>query len=228
MIHYHFRLQDGQVFHFSVDPKRTGSLNPAENAPAFWTRLEYHQCTRCPLRGSAHQHCPAALDTQHVAETFSSIISHARVSVEVNTPERTYLKETDAQTALRSLFGLVMATSGCPILSRFRGLAQMHLPFATLKEMTFRSVGSFLLHQYFRHQDGEQADWDLESLEAFCADLARVNECFKARLDDASVKDANLNAISSLFAMAIGVSMALQDQLKNFRHLTIDTEKLWE
>lgn len=228
MIHYHFRLQDGRTFQFSVDPKRTTSLIQEDAEPAFWTRLEYNQCLHCPLQSTAQAHCPAALDIQHVAEAFSSIISHTRVQVEVQTPERTYLKETDAQTGLRSLFGLVMATSGCPVLSRFRGLAQMHLPFATLDEMTFRTVGSFLLEQYFRHKNDKPPDWNLNEMQTFCNNLTTVNESLKARLEMACVKDANLNAVTTLFAMSLGVSMELEDQLQGLRHFALDLDNLWK
>jgi hypothetical protein len=139
--------------------------------------------------------------------------------IEVVTQERTYSKETDAQTGLRSLLGLIMATSGCPVLSQLKGLASSHLPFANLEETLFRTAGAYLIKQYFIHKDGGTPDLDLTGLDHLYRELQTVNRCFKGRLDTAFSKDSNLNAIGSLLYVAVGVSYSLQDNLMELKAL---------
>ncbi len=221
-IQYKFKLDGGEEYAFLVDTQRGSeeSLNTT-NFP-FWTKLDFHKCINCPLSETEHGFCPAALDTKRITETFKQMVSTESVTVEVSTPDRTYLKQTDSQTGLRALFGLVMATSGCPVLGRFRGMANTHLPFATMEETILRVVGSYLIQQYqqyIRNMDGEQPDWKLDGLNAFYAELQEVNRCFKGRIDAASEKDANMNALGSLVYLAMGVSFSLEDQLSDLREM---------
>jgi hypothetical protein len=114
---------------------------------------------------------------------------------------------------LRALLGLVMATSACPITSRLKALTYYHLPFASIEETLFRVVSAYLIKQYFALQTGAEPDWDLRGLNQFYQDLQEVNACFKGRLDSASAKDANLNAICSLNFLSVAVANSLEDEL---------------
>ena len=136
------------------------------------------------------------------------------------------VKRTDAQTGLRALFGLVMATSGCPILSRLRGLARTHLPFSTMEETIFRTVGAYLIQQFLIQKNGGEPDWELKGLYLLYEQLQEVNRCFKARIDAASEQDANMNALGSLIYLAMGVSFSLEAQLQEIQHLTISPAQL--
>lgn len=217
MIEYGFFLEGDRTIRFTVDRGRRHDLREDARPHADWTRLEFQPCENCPHRASGWRHCPAALDLEQITSQFSDILSFERAKVEVITPERTYVRECDVQTALRSLLGLVMATSACAILAQFRGLAASHLPFATLDETLFRTTGAFLLKQYFIQQDGGQPDWQLGGLHAFYRELQTVNRGFKRRLDSAFAKDANLNAIGSLLYVSMGVTYGLEDNLRELR-----------
>ncbi len=216
-ISYVFTMADGRSFHFEVHPDRPSSSPPDRLAGAEWTHLDFHQCPDCPLDATQHRHCPAAVDVQAIATVFSDIISYERTRVEVTTPERTFLKLTDVQTGLRGLLGLVMATSGCPVLSKLKGLAHYHLPFATVEETTFRTVSLYLLRQYFVHRDGGAPDLELRGLLAFYEQLQELNRAFQKRLSAASERDANLNAINSLFSLSAVVAIALEEKLESLR-----------
>lgn len=217
MIEYRFILAENRILHIQVDRQR--HCQPPQNSQSHapWTQLEFHQCDHCPLHSSVWHYCPAAFDLEQITSQFGDILSYDRARVEVITPERTYLKECDVQTALRSLIGLVMATSACPILGQFRGLAGSHLPFSTLEETLFRTTGAYLLKQYFVRQNGGEADMDLKGLDAFYQELQLVNRCIKSRLDSEFAKDANLNAIGSLLYISMGVSYSLEDKLEELR-----------
>jgi hypothetical protein len=217
MIRYRFVLESGQMFQFEVHRQRVfdRAVDLTEHAP--WTRLTFNQCERCSLTEAHCQHCPVALDVEQIANRFQDILSYERAQVEVLTPERTYLKLCDVQTGLRSLLGLVMATSACPVLSQLKGMASTHLPFATLEETLFRTAGAYLIQQYFAHKAGGQPDLDMRGLDALYKELYAVNRSFKTRLDSACSKDSNLNAIGSLIYVSMGVSCSLEDNLKELR-----------
>jgi hypothetical protein len=217
MIEYRFLIEGGRAIQLTVDRNRRQDPQDETRPHAEWTRLAFHQCDNCPFSAAAWRFCPVAVDLEQIAARFGDILSYEKARVEVHTPERTYLKECDVQTALRSLLGLVMATSDCTILAQFRGLAASHLPFSTLEETLFRTVGAYLLKQYFVYKSGGAPDLDLRGMDTFYRELQIVNRCFKNRLDSAFARDANLNAIGSLLYVSLGVSYSLEDELRELR-----------
>lgn len=225
MIVYRFTFDDGQYQEFTVDPERRFNPELDIRDHPSWTRLTFNQCRNCPLHPQHLRHCPAAVDSAEVVQAFRNVISYTTATVEVTTEDRTYIAQCDLQTALRSLLGLVMATSACPILSRLRGLARTHLPFASMNETLFRTAGAYLLQQYRVHKAGGQPDWDLRGLDAFFLDLQTLNQSFKARLDSISEQDANLNAIGALIQVSAGISLCIEDRLDELRGYTLDTPR---
>ena len=217
LVTYTFDLPDGKSLSFSVDVNRkvaAGTPPPFESPD--WTRLEYHRCPHCPLAGTC-SHCPPAVDAAPILEKFSHVNSVAKVRVTVATPERTSVKETDAQTGLNALLGLVMATSACPIVSRLRSQALFHLPFASVEETLYRTVGDYLIKQYFIMKDGGTPDFGLTGLDALYRDLAELNGAFFKRVQAASPRDANVNAVVFFRSLSDIVSMSLEDRLAPLR-----------
>ena len=88
---------------------------------------------------------------------FGTIHSHTEVTTTVVTPERTYVQQGHAQEALRSLFGLIMATSGCPLMLPFKYMARYHLPFSTIEETISRITSTYLLRQLLTNSGPDQA-----------------------------------------------------------------------
>lgn len=213
-IRYTLRFQDASSVACDIDTERTGSLVDADAAPQ-WTRLEHHRCSNCPLSAERHSHCPAALDIAKVVSCFAEAPSHKAVHVQVDMHERTHSRDTDLQTALHSVLGLMLSTSACPVLSRMRASARQHVPFATLDETLFRMVGAYLIGQYLQNRQGEQTDWSLQALVDFCADVQTVNQHLQQRLQELKGGDAHLNAIVSLMSMAMLVSFSLEQNLGN-------------
>jgi hypothetical protein len=219
MIDYRFYKEGTLIVSFEVDPKRKYQRKEIQPSDAEWTHLEYRKCKNCPLSKEDYPHCPAAIDVKDIADHFSNIISFERVTVEVVTDIRVFRKECDVQTALRSLNGLVMATSACPILGRLRFMAQFHLPFANVEETLFRTASAYLLQQYFQYQRSGQADWDLVGLRRIYQDLETVNQSFKKRIESASEADANMNAIGSLFYLGTAITISIDEQLAELEEI---------
>lgn len=221
MIVYRFTFEDGKSREFTIDPERPFDSVQDQSAQSSWTQLARHRCPHCPLDPSQANHCPPALDSAAIVTTFHSVLSYEVATVEVITPERTYVSRCDLQTALRALLGLVMATSACPILARLKGLARLHLPFASLEETLLRTAGAYLLKQYLVFKQGGAPDWELKGLDAYYQDLQLLNQHFKKRLDEFSQLDANLNAIGALINVSMGVSMSIEDRLAILEEYTL-------
>jgi hypothetical protein len=218
MVSYEFTLADGRVHRFVVD-QDDGEAPPDSAELPAWTRLGFHQCGNCPLHPDRSPRCPVAVDVFRITERFADMLSYERVHVQVTRGARSYDIDCDVQTGLGSLLGLVMASSGCPILSQLRGLTHFHLPFAEFEETLFRTVGLYLLRQYFVAQDGGQPDFELAGLARLYEDLQEVNRSFKRRIEGASPRDASINAVTLLFSVSALVSMSVEGGLGQLRKL---------
>lgn len=211
---YNLRAENGAEHTFEIDLERRHHPEaPLTGHHPEWTQLEFQRCSNCPIDPAQHRCCPPALDIVPLAEPFADSLSIARVDVWVHTAERSYFKNCDLQTALKSLFGLVMASSACPHMARLKPLAYFHLPFATLEETVHRTVGAYLVNQYLSHTEGGKADWELKGLETLFGELRTVNIHFMKRLRKASTEDANINALQSFVSISSLVEMGIDDML---------------
>ncbi len=215
-IRYTLTVENANSVSCVIDTERTDSVLGDSPAPE-WTRLGHHQCSHCPLSAEQHTHCPAARDIAAIVERFSEVPSHAAVHVQADMLERSHSRHTDLQTALQSVLGLMMATSACPVLSRMKGPARLHMPFATLDETLFRMVGAYFIGQYHRARQGQAPDWSLHSLADFYEQVQTVNQHLKLRLDSMAGNDAHLNAVVSLMSVSMLVSFSLDQNLENLK-----------
>jgi len=212
-------MDNGIVYKFNIEVNRVFDKNLDNLKHPAWTKLDFHKCENCLLTNKEYLHCPIALDIKDVIVKFNSILSFESVNVRVKTPERFYFKRCDVQTGLRSLLGLIMATSACPILSSLRGMAYYHLPFAAPEETLFRTTGAYLLKQYFAFKKGATPDLELAGLSNLYEQLQVLNRCFGERIRAASQKDANMNAIDKLFSLSAIVSFHIDEKLEELRPL---------
>lgn len=178
-ITYKFIFTNNREVKFTVDLDRPVlfTTNP-KDPDVEWTNLDFNKCSNCPLNSAEIKKCPTALDVQHAMLEFHDVLSTEIVKTYVETENRSYFKECDAQTGLKALVGLIMATSGCPILKEMKGMAYFHLPFATIEETVFRSVTTYLLKQYYKFIDKQEPDWSLQNIPAYFDTIQIVNEFF--------------------------------------------------
>lgn len=216
MVEYEFTLAGGRVHRFTVGE---ADDRPATAELPAWTQLGFHQCASCPLQAERSPRCPVAVDVFRITDRFADILSYERVHVRVQRGVRTFDIDCDVQTGLGSLLGLVMASSGCPVLGELRALTRFHLPFAEFEETLFRTVGLYLLRQYFVAQDGGEPDFALRGLARLYAELQEVNRSFKRRIEGASPRDASINAVTLLFSISALVSMSLEGGLAQLREV---------
>ncbi len=212
IVSYELNREDGSECRFEVDierPERMVEQN-SEDHPD-WTRLSCNQCPNCPFSSEEFLYCPAAIEIEQIARQFADTSSIERTDVWVHTEERSFFKNVDMQNALKSLFGLIMASGSCTILARLKPLAHFHLPFATLQETIHRLVGTYLTTQYLRQNDGEKADWELLGIEELYRELKVVNLHLMKRIRIASKEDASINAIQTFVSIASIIEMGVDD-----------------
>jgi len=214
-ITYAYKFTNGSVIRFDLRlDQGTLALVPEERRDQpEWTLLNYHQCANCPLDERTHARCPVAANLSGIVEKFKNFVSHDRVGVVVIVDERTYSKDTTIQMGLSPLLGIIMTTSGCPIMEQLKPMVRFHLPFASLEETIFRMVSMYLVAQYLRKQAGKSAEWNLDGLTRIYAQIAQVNKDFVDRLLGAAKNDVNVNALVNLDAFAKMVPLAADSML---------------
>lgn len=209
-VNYNFRFQDGRQVEFKVTSQPEEVVSPLPS----WARLEHCQCSNCPLKPADSPHCPAATEILPVVNAFQADEAYQKVEVTVTDERRAYSKSTSLEEALRSLLGLKMATSGCPVLGELKSMAVHHLPFANTDEFIMRSVSHYLLQQYFAKRNHQEPDWELKGLVERNQRLQLVNQALWQRIHSVCKGDSNLKALLNFFSMASSVSFSLESQLR--------------
>ena len=214
VIRYHFRTEDGTdaVFVVELDPETLQLPDPGPDLPD-WTRLDFRQCPNCPLDPMDRSHCPAAAHLHRLVLTFNHLVSYSRGEVEVVTSERTFVQNVSMQQGIGTLMGLIMATSGCPLLVFFRPMARFHLPFATHDETVFRAASAYLLADHFHTRDtGQEPDRDMKGLGRIYEEVHVLNGAMVNRIRAAARTDVSVNAVIHLdmFALMLPLQLGLQ------------------
>jgi hypothetical protein len=191
---YHFRFPDGRT-----ESLEAGAADPAQPPAALppWTELGFHQCANCPLSTTDTKRCPMAVRLVPLVALFARVRSYDDVTAQVESEERTVSKRTSVQKVLRSLMGLLSASSDCPHIEFLKPMAHYHLPFSSREETVYRVVSTYLLAQYFLRQQGKAADAGLEGLKAHYRELQQVNQGMAQRLGAIRLEegDSSVNAL---------------------------------
>ena len=179
-----------------------------------WTKLENHQCVSCPLDPKDSPHCPLALAVEDLVSFFREKFSYESAEITVFTKERTYFKETTMQKGLSSIMGILMVSSGCPVMAKLRPMVRLHLPFSNVLETTFRTTSTYLLGQFFLKKKGKISDFRFEGLVEIYKNVNMVNKAMAERIRSMSGKDASINALIVLDMFALDIPLSIEDQIE--------------
>ena len=211
---YTLEFENGtsKEFVLKLDGNTLDLQNEPSPTPPEWTRLPFSQCSNCPLKDESH--CPIALNLTTFIPEFEDTKSFTTANVTLVTPQRTYHKATTVQTALSAMIGIIMVTSGCPVMDKLRPNVAFHLPFANIMETTYRSVGMYLTAQAIRKMRGKEPDWDMAGLMKIYEGVSHVNKGMADRVKEASTTDSGANAIVILNAFGDSISIMVETQLE--------------
>lgn len=202
---YHFKFSDEHQKTYTVElEEKTLQIVPCydDSLLTDWARLENKKCSHCPLSPQQHLFCPVAANLWHLVESFKDQFSDENTTVTVLTKERAYIKKVQLQNGIFGIFGLIMATSGCPYLDFLRPMARFHLPFSSIQETLVRTVSFYLLRQYFIAKKNGKPDFKLENLGNYYEKVKEVNEGIISRIRSTAKKDANSSAVIILNCFA--------------------------
>ena len=219
MIRYTFFLDEKSKFDFTVNEDSDSSVETPGEAYPEWVMLSRHRCDECTIDDGSRKTCPAALSIKTAVEAFSGAASFSRMRVTAEIHGVTLDTTMPAQFAVRSLVGLLMALSSCPVMKPLRPMAHFHLPFGGKEHTAFRHLGAFLIGQYLRQLHGLPASWDLSDLLEMFKRLHRVNGKLADRLREASEKDAAINSLISLDTFATWAEMGIEEHLAGWEQL---------
>lgn len=222
-IEIHYRVDCGGDKQFDIpvllDPVTLERIVESPGTLPDWTLLSRHACACCKLPADAGAHCPAAVGLVDLVEHFGDMLSYTEAEVVVTTPQREMRTHTTVQRVLSSLVGLYMATSACPAMAFLKPMARFHLPFASRQETLFRAASSYMLMQYFLHQEGKPCDMEMRALQEDYLRVSQVNRNMAARLREAVHGDANVNAVVLLDLFAQDIPMAIDEGLADLAKL---------
>ncbi len=220
-ISYRFKLGDGknEVVDLQLDSTTIETVGNIPESLPSWAKLEFHQCSNCPLAPETDPYCPLMANLAGIIGKFDEILSHDEVDLEVVLPERRVSGRTTAQQALGSLMGLVIAASGCPRTAFLKPMARYHLPLANEDETLYRASSMYLLAQYFMQKEGRAPDFDLKGLEALYKGLRTVNGAVVKRLRESTSADSLVNAVILLDLYARFMPYVIDESLDEFKYL---------
>ncbi len=207
------------IIEVKIEKLTMESLPDSSDTTPYWCKLDFHQCPNCPLQVETTPYCPLATRLVKIMATFQDVSSYDEVEINVTTPERVVSKNTTVQRAVSSLMGLVMATSGCPLMSFLKPMARYHLPLATEEETLFRAVSTYLLSQYFRHKQSQSTDFELRNLKKIYSEIGTVNMAMASRLSAVSTQDSAVNAVVLLDIFAKMLPYSIEESLGDIRYL---------
>ncbi len=211
---------DGRTLRFEINISPEEGRNDDGSSTTElpdWTRLGHEQCACCPLSTDTTSHCPAAVRLHEALEAFHNLNSINQIHLTVETSQRSYVHRCDLQSGLNSMIGLIMATSGCPVVGQLRSMATFHMPFCSFPETLYRSVSAYLVKQYFIQQEGGDPDWQLKGLKSFYDELESLNQAFSKRIQKIERSDAISNAMVMFFSTSIVAASAIDEQLGEYK-----------
>ncbi len=225
-ITYEFEFQDGKrlVYPLKLD-KKTISLIPERTSPLpSWTKLDHYPCDGCPLLEKGEPYCPIAKNISSLIEHFKNVKSTETVRITVYTKERHFWREGPVQKGLSSIFGIIMATSNCPIMNFLKPMARFHLPFSTDEETIVRSVSMYLLGQYLIAKKRGQSDISLDLLDRAYSMVQKVNQGICNRIssvirESKSQGNASSNAVVILDSFSKLLQAEIEEGLESFASL---------
>jgi hypothetical protein len=217
-ISYKFCFENGEekVFKLDIESDTLSLVTNFGEVMPEWTKVSNIGCQHCETN---EIHCRPALAIAYLIKQFDQIPSYEKVKVIVETENRTFLKDTSVQAGVGGIFGIIMATSGCPILGKLKPMVRYHLPFADIEETEYRVFSMYMLAQYFKMKKGLNPDLEMDNLKSTYDDIREINRKIAKSIADLEKMDTSINAVVALNNFADSVSFSLEDKLENIERL---------
>lgn len=217
-IKYRFCFADGKEksFELVIDSSTLTLVGDFDVEYPEWTKASNLGCGHC---ATGHTHCRLARTIGYFIKQFDNIPSYENVKVYVETENRTYFKDTSVQAGVGGIFGILMSTSGCPVLGKLKPMVRYHLPFADIEETEYRVFSMYMLAQYFKMKRGTAPDLEMDHLKATYEEIGKINRRLAKAIADLEKTDTSINAVVALNNFADSVTYSLEDKLEDIEKL---------
>lgn len=217
-INYRFCFETGEEknFKLEIDNETLSLLTNFGMEKPDWTAVEKIGCSSCT---GGETHCRLAMTIGFFIRQFDNIPSYQKVKIYVETENRTYFKETSVQAGVGGIFGILMSTSGCPILGKLKPMVRYHLPFADIEETEYRVFSMYMLAQYFKMKKGLKPDLEMVHLKSTYDEIRKINQKIAKAIADLEKMDTSINAVVALNNYADSVTFSLEDKLEGIEKL---------
>ncbi len=212
---YRFLFKNGEEKKFSIfiDQTNLNNIKPEGIEYPEWTLMKNFRCPHCPLPEDTNPYCPVAINLVDVIKFFSDALSYEQVEIMIETSARNYIKKTSLQDGVSAMIGVLMVTSGCPVMGKLKPMVRFHLPFATLEETEYRVLSMYLLAQFFLWKKGNEPDWDMNNLVNIYEDIKVLNLNVCKQIADLETKDTSINSVVVLNNFADYVSFSIDQKM---------------
>lgn len=210
---YNFKFTDGveKNFEIIIDENNYSLKSNWNTDYPDWTEMKNFRCAHCTL-GAEVKYCPLALTLVKPLKEFCHSFSFEKVEVTVETNYRDYHVHTSLQIGVSSMLGILMVTSGCPVMRNLKSLVKFHLPFASLEETQVRVFSLYLLSQYVKWRQGESPDWEMKNLYKIYDDIRLLNFNVAKKIAAIETKDTNINSLVILNNFAEYATLTLDEK----------------
>ena len=214
IINYHYKLEFSggkeMIFDINLDKETLDIFEEQYDLPQ-WTKRGEFGCknSNCPLLDSETCHIAKVVHKQILS--FKNIVSTEPVNATLTTDERSFNKRCSIQTAVASITGILMATSGCPVFSKLKPMVRFHLPFASLEETEFRVFSMYLLAQYLRGRKNLSQNHGLHTLKQLYDEIQEINLLAAHKIQEIERSDATINGLVILYSFGQFVTFDLEE-----------------
>ncbi|MBE2279781.1 MAG: hypothetical protein IAE91_05270 [Ignavibacteriaceae bacterium] len=212
---YEFKFSNGEkkTITVALDRATLNVIRDEAHKPNDWALLENFKCPHCPLNPEENKYCPVALNLSEVIYNFQDEVSFEEIEVYATTPQRQVVKKTSLQAGVSSLLGILMVSSGCPIMAKLKPMLYFHLPFSNLEETQIRALSMYLLSQYVKYKKGGEPDWEMTGLIKIYEEIQILNKNVSKKIVDLEHKDASINSLIILNNFADYVTFTLDEKM---------------
>lgn len=212
---YTFIFPDEQqkVLSIKVDKATLGIIRTDRSYYPEWAKLSKFKCPHCPLNEDKYEYCPLAMNLVDIIEQFHDLPSFQNAEILVETQQRSYSKKTSLQAGVSSLLGILMVSSGCPIMGKLKPMLHFHLPFASLEETQFRVLSFYLLSQYIVWKRGAEPDWEMNNLVNIYEEIRELNHSVSKKIVNLEEMDTSINSLVILNNFADYVTFTIDEKM---------------
>ena len=95
------------------------------------------QVPELPPGRKKHPQCPIAANLVEVVNFFKDLVSYEKTYMMIESGNRNFIGKVSLQEGIKSLVGVYMVTSGCPVMDHLRPMLRVHLPFPNMEESVY-------------------------------------------------------------------------------------------